>query len=50
MEITLEQLLQFLGEECAKVKILETENARLREMLQGQKDESDTDSGDDKPR
>ena len=49
MEITLEQLLQFLGEECAKVKILERESERLRQQLEGTDDEPDTDSDDGKP-
>lgn len=49
MNISLEQLLQFLGEECAKVKILERENARLRRLLEGEQDEVDTDSGESNP-
>lgn len=48
MEITVEQLLQFLGEECAKVKLLEGELERLRQLLEGD-DEPDADSDDGKP-
>jgi len=44
MEITVEQLLQFLGEECAKVKILESELERLRQLLEGDDAERDADS------
>lgn len=48
MEITVEQLLQFLGEECAKVKLLEGELERLRQLLE-EDDEPDADSDDGKP-
>lgn len=47
MEITVEQLLMFLGEECAKVKILERTLERLQEPAE-QEDESDADSDDGK--
>jgi hypothetical protein len=54
VEITVEQLLQFLGEECAKVKLLEGELERLRQLLNEptsieENDEPDADSDDGKP-
>lgn len=46
MNVSIEQVLQFLGEEVVKVRLLEMENAMLRRELERQQQEPEVSSAE----
>lgn len=49
MKVNIEEVFQFLGEEVVKVRLLERENERLRQLLEA-KDEQERPEAADEPR